>query len=69
MRIVETITPINLYTNQVIIHKISSGSLQIRNETIFGKRRKTIRIRNDDEDTLKLLIKNHFNPSRRFHYI
>lgn len=59
----ETITPINLYTNQVIIHGIGSGSLQIRNETIFGKSRKTIKIRNVDEGVLIMLIKNHFSPT------
>lgn len=36
----ETVTPINLYKYQIMMKRVISGSLQIRNDNIFDKRRK-----------------------------
>lgn len=64
MAIKETSSPINLFKNQVIITKSTSGSLKIRNTTIFGNKRKIIHMKKIDRETAITLLKNHFNPNQ-----
>lgn len=56
--------PINMYRNQIIIRKVGSGSLKIRNQKIFNNIRKLITAKNFDEATMLLIIKNHFDPKK-----
>lgn len=55
-------SPLNIFKNQISIHKTNSGSLRIRNLKIFNKCRKVIHTKNFDEQTAITILKNHFNP-------
>lgn len=60
----EVTTPINFYRNQIIISKITSGSIKIRTKKIFRNTRKTFHIKELDRETTITLIKTHFNPTQ-----
>lgn len=60
----ETKSPINIFKNQIVITKITSGSLRIKNKSIFGNNRKTIHTKELDRETAIILLKNHFNPAQ-----
>lgn len=53
--------PINFYKSQIILEKTCSGALSIKNIEIHKKYRKHIKAKEFDDETLKLIIKNHFN--------
>lgn len=59
----ETNSPINMFKTQIIIKKITSGSVRIKNEKIFKSSRKTIDIKNLDREFAITLLRNHFNPN------
>lgn len=62
--IIESSCPINLYKKQIILKKINSGSLKVRNLKIFKSERIIVYAKNFDEDTLITLIKKHFAVNR-----
>lgn len=55
-------SPINMYKNQIIIRRVNSGSLKIRNQKIFNCNRKTLTAKNFDESTMLIIVKTHFDP-------
>lgn len=63
-RIIKTKSPINMFKNQVIIIKTTSGSLKIKNKCIFGNKRKIVYMKEMDRETAITLLKNHFNPTQ-----
>lgn len=53
---------LNYFKRQFVIRQIGSGSASIKTEKFFENIRKTISIRNIDDNYIINLIKNHFNP-------
>lgn len=60
----ETESPINIFKNQIIIRKISSGAARIKNEKIFKNTRKTIGVKELDRETSISLLKNYFDSNK-----
>jgi hypothetical protein len=60
--IIITNSSVNTFKNQLIIYKIQSGSLRIRNQNIFDKKRKIIQLKTLDYQTALNILKNHTNP-------
>lgn len=60
----DTSSPLNLFKNQIIIKKITSGSMRSQNKSIFKNTRKIIQIKQLDRDTTIILLKNHFYPTQ-----
>lgn len=55
---------LNVFKNQIIINKINSGSLKIKETNIFDKKRKTITLKELDKETAIIILKTHFNPNK-----
>lgn len=53
---------LNYFKQQFVIRQIGSGSASIRTENFFENIRKTINIRDIDDNYIINLIKNYFNP-------
>ncbi|MHC5848213.1 hypothetical protein ACYT7O_10615, partial [Streptococcus pyogenes] len=62
-RITEVSCPINIYKNQLIIKKVSSGSLKIKNETIFNAKRKVVTSKTFDENDALIVFRNHIQEN------
>lgn len=59
-----TTSPINMFKKQVVIMKTTSGSLKIKNKTVFKNKRKIISMKEMDRETAITILKNHFNPTQ-----
>lgn len=55
---------LNKFKNQFIISKISSGAASFSTKKVFNNTRKIIKLKNIDEETIVLMMKNHFNPKQ-----
>lgn len=53
---------LNKFKFQFIFNLIPSGSASIKTDKIFNNTRKTLKLKNPDEETLVSIMKNHLNP-------
>lgn len=60
----ETTCPINFYKNQIVIKKITSGSVKIKTLKIFERTRKIFHFKDLDRSSTITLFKNHFHPTQ-----
>ncbi|CAD7078342.1 unnamed protein product [Hermetia illucens] len=61
--IANTESVINIFKTQIIVKKETSGSMKIRTTKIFNNNRKTIYLKEIDNQSATMLLKNHFNPN------
>lgn len=63
--IIETVeSAINVFKNQIIIKKTTSGSSSIKSSVIFGKTRKDVLVKDFDKDFFFHTLKNPFRPEK-----